>query len=267
MIGKQIIKSSTLYIYTDGSSFHKPRKGGMGIRYLYLDEQDNECNIDLDVDGYLGATNNQMELKAIIEALKHLPNQDIKISYTFIQVRTDSSYVADNYKKAIYSWPNQRWLNYQGKPIENVDLWKQLVKILKETPCKAEIIWVKGHAKDVHNKAVDKLAKKSAKSFLKRPLNTVKLRRKKSSKSTKIGSVEMKGQKLTIHIINDEYLKTQKLSKYRYEVMSKRSHYYQCLDIAYSELHHLKSGHSYVVTFNKNSNNPRILKLIKEINS
>jgi hypothetical protein len=93
----------------------------------------------------------------------------------------------------------------------------------------------------------------------------VKLRRKKSKSKTVRGSIEMKGQRVTIHIINEEYLRLQKLSKYRYEVISKGSVYFGNVDIAYSELHHLKAGHKYIITFNNDNRNPRILKVIREI--
>jgi hypothetical protein len=91
------------------------------------------------------------------------------------------------------------------------------------------------------------------------------VRRKLSSQKTLRGSIEMKGQTVKIHIITEAYMKLHKLSKYRCEVISKRSKYFGCIDFIFSELHHLKAGHKYIVTFNKNTSNPRILKMIKEI--
>lgn len=254
-----------LYIYTDGSSLPKPRRGGIGIRYIYLDESEKEYYIDLELEGFVGATNNQMELLAVIEGLKNVYNQNIPTNYNLIEIRTDSTYVVNNKNNAIYNWSKNKWLNRDGKPVENADLWKELIKELRNIGCKVELKWVKGHADDPHQKAVDKLAKKSAKGYLKAPLKQIKVRRKKSSKSTKVGSIEMKGQRISIHIITEEFLRLGKLSKYRYEVISKKSNYYGCVDFIYSELHHLKAGHKYLVTFNNNSKNPRILKLIKEL--
>src|SRR5688500_11379190 len=109
-------RRNNLYIYTDGSSFHKPRKGGMGIRYIYLDRDELEHRIDIEVMGHEGATNNQMELKAVIEGLKEIKNQEIPINYSFIEVRTDSRYVVDNKNRAIYTWSKNKWLNFNGKP-------------------------------------------------------------------------------------------------------------------------------------------------------
>ncbi len=84
-----ILKKNIVYIYTDGSSFSKPRRGGIGIRYIYLDEKENEFRIDCDEPGNESGTNNQMELKAVVQGLKKLPSQNIPIKYNLIEVRTD----------------------------------------------------------------------------------------------------------------------------------------------------------------------------------
>ena len=261
----KIFRNHTLYIYTDGSSLSKPRRGGIGIRYIYLDDSENEQRIDIEEKGNIYGTNNQMELKAVIVGLKNITHQNIPINYNLIEIRIDSRYVVDNKNNAIYSWSKNKWTNKNGRPIENSILWKELIKQINKVKCRVVIVWGKGHSRDSDNKAVDRAAKLSAKSILTPPIVPIKLRRKKSKNNTRIGSIEMKGQRVTIHIITDEYMKIQKLSKYRYEIISKGSNYYENVDVIYSELHHLKAGHKYIVTFNKNTSNPRILKLITEI--
>jgi len=260
-----LFRKHYLYIYADGSSYSKPRKGGIGIEYIYLDEKELEVRIVHESSGYSGATNNQMELMAVIEGLKQISNQPIPIKYNAVEIRTDSRYIVDNINNAKYNWSRNKWLNKHGRPIENAQLWKDLIKAIKATNCRIEFKWVKGHSKDPDNKVVDKLAKQSAKALLNSPLKHVKLRRKKSNKLTRVGSVEMKGQRISIRIINDEYSSIHKLSKYRYEVISKGSEFYENLDLIYSKHHHLKSGHKYYVVFNSDKNNPLILKIIREI--
>lgn len=213
-----IFRKQWLYVYTDGCSLPmEKRKGGIGIRYIYLDDSEKEYRIDGNEFGYSCATNNQMELKAVIEGLKGIKDIDIPIRYNNIEVRTDSRYVVNNKNRAIYTWSKQKWLNQFGKPVENAILWKELIKVLTTIPCRVGIEWVKGHSKDTDQKAVDLQAKESARIPFNPPISVVKLRRKKSNKKTLRGSVEMKGQRISIHIINEEYLKLQKLSKYRYE--------------------------------------------------
>jgi ribonuclease HI len=260
-----VLRKNCLYIYTDGSSLPKPRRGGIGIRYIYLDELEKENRIDLECDGYKSATNNQMELMAVIEGLRRIKDQNIPSMYGSIEVRTDSKYVVDNFWSAVNYWSRSKWLDKYGKPYENADLWKELIKVRRSIRCKVSFEWVKGHKKDQDNKAVDHLAKNSAKSILHPPLSAVNLRRKKSPLKTKRGSVSMKGQRIAIRIITEHFLHLQELSKYRFEVISSGSEYFGHVDFAYSELHHLKAGHQYIVTLNKNDKNPRILRLIKEL--
>ena len=128
------------------------------------------------------------------------------------------------------------------------------------------INWVKGHKTSTHNKAVDKLAKSSAKNATKRRLIISDVRRKLSSKSTIKGSVIPEGQKITIRIIEDKLLKLQKSYWYRYEVMSKGSKYYQNVDTATSTLS-LQAGHTYFVRLNADIDNPQIDKVYSEIAS
>jgi len=260
-----MFRRNTIYIYTDGSSLSKPRRGGIGIRYVYLVDNDEEFRIDLEEFGYESATNNQMELKAVIFGLKKLHQQNIPIKYNLIEVRTDSQYITGNLNNAKYSWLRNQWKNIFGRPIENAILWKELINQIGKMHCKVDLIWIKGHKKDNDNKAVDKSAKVSAKSILTPAIIPVKVRRKLSNQKTLRGSIEMKGQKVKIHIITEEYMKLPKRSKYRCEVISKRSKYFGCVDLIFSELHHLKAGHNYLVKLNTDANNPRILKMIEEI--
>ena len=206
-----------------------------------------------------------MELEAVIFGLKKLHQQNIPINFNLIEVRTDSQYITGNINNAKYSWSKSQWKNRFGRPIENAILWKELINQITKLHCKVEITWIKGHSRDVDNKAVDKSAKKSAKSILVSAIVPIKVRRKLSSQKTTRGSIDMKGQKVQIHIITEEYMKLPKLSKYRCEVISKRSKYLGCVDFIFSELHNLKAGHKYYVKLNTDTYNPRILKMIKEI--
>jgi ribonuclease HI len=59
-------------IFTDGSSRPKPRRGGVGYRIVVTGEDGLEKTFDESPNGYPGATNNEMELRACIEALDFL---------------------------------------------------------------------------------------------------------------------------------------------------------------------------------------------------
>lgn len=261
------VEDNALVIYTDGSSFQHPRRGGYGIRIIYppilKKENDNE---ELDSPSFLSATNNEMELLAVIEALKHIRNLEKIHLVSRIIICTDSMYVANNYNNAKYVWPRSKWLLTSGAPVQNADLWIDLVKISSKIKCRVEIRWVKGHAKDENNKAVDHIAKKSAKCNIKKNFKTRTIRRKISDKKVNVGSIKSTGQRLTIRVIYDEYLKVQKLYKYKIEVLSKRSKYYGNIDFAYSKIL-LKAGHSYIVSTLENDKLFSISKIIQEVSN
>lgn len=258
------MEENALNIYTDGSSYQTPRKGGMGIIYIYVDSLGNEFKKEFPVGGYKGATNNQMELNACIIALKNIPEYGEDKRYKHIYIFTDSQYVVKNYSNAMFTWPMKKWTKKGGAPVLNAELWKELIKIVKHLRMKVEVRKVKGHSIDQYNKRVDKLAKESAKMADKKPLVQTKLRKKISKEKTKIGSVEMKGQRIQIRIIGSEHLKTQSTFRYRYEVISKASPYYGCVDFLCTD-QNVNPGHSYYVKLNTEKENPGIEKVFKEL--
>jgi ribonuclease HI len=67
------INDEALTIYTDGSSYQGPRRGGVGILFVTVDDDGHERINEYALPGYAGVTNNQMELQACIEALRRWP--------------------------------------------------------------------------------------------------------------------------------------------------------------------------------------------------
>jgi len=260
-----MIIEGALNIYADGSSYSGPRKGGIGIRFVTINDKGYEDVRDIEPPGHKGATNNQMELYACVEALKEAQKMYDLGYFSKIIINSDSKYVVDNYRNALFNWSGNGWRNYQGRPVENAVIWKDLLKLVKKVNKRVEFKWVKGHSKDSHNKAVDKLAKQSAKNAINKPLTVVSVRRKTTDKSVEVGSVKMQGQRILIRIITTEYLRTQKLYKYRYEVISKRSKHYRNVDFIFSALP-IRDGHCYSVILNNNTNNPTIVNVLSEIN-
>jgi ribonuclease HI len=259
-----MLVENTLNVYTDGSSFESPRAGGVGIRFILVDELGDEQTEDSWHPGYRGATNNQMELKACVIALAEARRRGLCKGKKKVLIHTDSMYVYENYKKAMFEWPKTRWHTRSGTPVLNTDLWKELVKAIKATGCRVEVTWVKGHSRDRHNKAADKLARQSAKAPYHAPPAHVSVRRKLTSQSIDRGSVPMSGQRLSIRVITCEYLSTQRVWKLKYEVISKASPDLGKVDIVFSD-DLMKDGHSYYVRFNTVSNNPRVVKVFREL--
>ena len=164
----------------------------------------------------------------------------------------------------MFTWPSRKWLRVGGAPVLNADLWKDLVKNIKKCGLFVDILKVKGHSKDADNRIVDKLARQSAENAINKPLSVRIVRRKKSKEMTQVGSVEMLGQRITIRIIEGQLLRTQHLYRYRYEVVSKESPYFRKVDFIISD-DALHETSSYYVKLNEDRNNPRIVKVYREV--
>jgi ribonuclease HI len=259
-----MIDENALNIYTDGSSKPKPRRGGVGIQFIYVNDYGIEVTEDIKLPGYPGATSNEMELNASLIALRKAHEYFHIRNFNKIIIFTDSQYIVNNYKYAMFLWPKTRWLKKSGAPILNANLWKDIVSAIRKTGKIVEFKKVKAHSADLHNKAVDDLAKNSANNPINKPLTVKIVRRKKSKEKTRLGSVDIIGQKITIRIIEGQRLPVQKLYRYRYEVMSRKSKYFRKVDFIYStEI--LREAHTYYVRINKEKDNPRIEKVFREI--
>ncbi len=262
-----VINEDALNIFTDGSSYSHPRRGGLGARFVWVNKFGKEEKWDYSPIGYIGATNNQMELKACIDVLKVVLGANTPVNISSINkiiIYTDSLYIVENWNRALFGWSKNHWLTKEGKPVQNASLWRDLLKLRLKVRKRVDIKWVKGHKDSEHNKVADKLAKASAQHGGRQRVSVVNVRRKLSKRPTNIGSVQMEGQKITIRIIEDEFLKIQKCYRYRYEVMSERCKYYQRVDFIFSNIM-LSAGHTYDVQFNKNQKSPQIVKVFKEI--
>lgn len=132
-------------IYTDGACSGNPGKGGWGAVLLY---GKNEKRIS---GGDESTTNNRMELTAVIRALQLL-KEPCRVALT-----TDSKYVCDSVSKGwVYSWQKKGWKKSDGKMALNVDLWSELLTLLKTHD--VTFHWIKGHAGHKYNEICDKLA-------------------------------------------------------------------------------------------------------------
>jgi ribonuclease HI len=265
-----MLHENALNIYTDGSMYSGPRAGGIGIIFVIInDAGDAEIVKESERPGYKQSTNQEMELEACLVALEEALD-DVDLSkYAQIEIFTDSKYVSDGYKSAMFVWPKTQWKSREsGRPILHVDQWKRFLRLMRraqQSRRRVNIQWVKGHKRNSYNKAADKAAKRSAKNPLNKPLSTVSVRRKKSSQKTEIGSVKMQGQHLVIRIITTQFLRSpHRLWKYKYEVMSADSPYCGNVDEIFSTIA-LRDGHEYEVRVNDNTKNPRIEEFLSEI--
>jgi ribonuclease HI len=254
-------------IYVDGSSLPAPRRGGIGIRFVYVGVDGHEVIEDFDPLGYREGTNQEMELKACIEALRLLKRGRTGVPvdrFSKVLIHTDYMYVVENYRTALWDWQSNGWRTRDDAPVVNADLWNELIKATFGSGKVVLFTWVKGHKDSAHNKAADKLARSSAKMAYRDSLHVGTVRRKKSPQQVRSGSVNLKGQRTTIRIISDRYLPRQRCWQYKYEVVSRKSVDFQRVDNAFSD-QLLKAGHTYRIRLNDNNKNPQIVKVFEEV--
>lgn len=138
---KQFRKSkNTVTISTDGSVLTSGKKRGKdqgpgGWSYVVHETAHEQYG------GELSTTNNRMELRAVLEAILSLPDGSSAI------IRTDSKYVENGFNNATALKTN-------------LDLWKGLDRECQSRSIK--VVWLKGHAGDLHNERADKLAGQAA---------------------------------------------------------------------------------------------------------
>jgi len=254
------LEDDALGVYADGSSRSHPRRGGVGFRFVWTGEDGHEVTYDSDCVGYREATNNQMELRAVTEALREAVARwsPVNVSdFRKIVVFSDSTYLVNGYESARSRWPANRWMTADGRPVENADLWQELLKAIRHTGKRVDLMWISGK-KSRHAKAVDKLAKGSADGYLNPPLSPTRVRRKRGPSQVTIGSVPMEGQTMRIYVRTDRLLTVQRLYKYRYEVRSPGPLFGRVDDLVSERSILHSAGHEYEVRVNEDQANPRI---------
>lgn len=136
---------SVVEIWTDGACSGNPGPGGWGALLRYGDKE------KVLYGGQAETTNNQMELKAAIEALNALKKP------CTVELTTDSQYVKGGMTGWIFGWKKNGWKTANKKPVKNVELWQALDEAVSRH--KVNWHWIKGHAGHSENEKADELAR------------------------------------------------------------------------------------------------------------
>lgn len=135
-------------LYTDGSCFPNPGKGG----WAYILKYGNHSKVGSGYSNY--TTNNRMELAGVIEGLSCL-NEPCEVN-----VYSDSQYVCKAFNEHwIDGWIKNGWKSSTGA-VKNFDLWQDILKLSRTH--KLHFIWVKGHASNDLNNRCDEFAKQQS---------------------------------------------------------------------------------------------------------
>lgn len=154
-------------VYTDGSCLRNPGPGGYAFVIVC---QGNEV---LRLSGREAmATNNQMELKAITRALKHLldasdwyqPNDPAFLEKEIV-IYSDSAYCVNAISQGwLFSWAANGWRTKEKKPVKNMELWAEMLRYMRMPKVAIRAEKLRGHTGHYYNELVDKAAKAAAKS-------------------------------------------------------------------------------------------------------
>lgn len=233
----------SLVLYSDGSAKPNPGNIGYGVHgYSFkLEEPKNKVAVDenfYSVSGYQpksadyknstvtpikiinaygsdteNGTNNSAELKAYLASLNIAKEQGAKN----LLVNTDSKYVCKGASEWLGKWATAGWLNSEGRPISNSQLWKEVkysTDALKRSGTTININWVKGHAGEYGNEKADFLATmgrmKSIKGVKTEVVNTADItedikRDYSAERHPLISKPWMYFSTITNHIVNGQY--------------------------------------------------------------
>lgn len=144
------MKKPEVIVYTDGACSGNPGPGGWAALLIWNGKEKELSG------GEKNSTNNRMEMRAIIEALKAL-NKPCRV-----KIHSDSALIINTFTKGwIEKWQQKGWKKADKKPVENRELWEEMLTAAKRHT--VEWIKVKGHSTNKLNNRVDRLAVEASK--------------------------------------------------------------------------------------------------------
>lgn len=133
-------------VFTDGSAQPNPGPGGWGVVWVEGGEiQDQRHGHDPNT------TNNRMELTALIEAYRLLPED------ATARVLTDSQLCVNTITKWAAGWARRGWRRKGDKPIKNLALVQELFALYQAHP-RCNLSWIAAHSGYRWNEYADSLA-------------------------------------------------------------------------------------------------------------
>jgi ribonuclease HI len=130
-----------LEVWTDGACSGNPGPGG----WAWATRDGRQ-----DSGGEAGTTNQRMEIRAALEAVRALDGPLVVVS--------DSTYVVNCFRDGWWKgWLARGWTTSARKPVVSRDLWEPLITLVNERG-DVSFRWVKGHSGDAMNDLVDALA-------------------------------------------------------------------------------------------------------------
>lgn len=148
MLTAQELKEK-IVVFTDGACSGNPGPGGWAAIIAYPEGKIKELGGQGDP-----TTNNKMEIMGVLQALKFL-----KAEKRIVVVYTDSTYVIRGATQWIWGWKKKNWINSEGEPVSNRELWEEMDRVLSvRGRTSVEWKYVRGHKGVPGNERCDEIA-------------------------------------------------------------------------------------------------------------
>ncbi len=132
-------------VFTDGSCEGNPGPGGWGFAWV---EDDRIVRQGHGADP--ATTNNRMELTALIQAYRSMPED------AHLTVYSDSQLCVNTVNEWAEGWERRGWRR-KGGPIKNLELVRELYGLALRHP-DVQLVWIRAHDGSRWNEYVDALA-------------------------------------------------------------------------------------------------------------
>lgn len=137
-----------LEIYTDGSYRATNKSGSYGFIAKSDDAELLFTHEEKDT------TNNVMEIKAVIAAIRFINDNGVEDEFDSIDIYSDSAYVVNTINIWWKTWSRNNFRTTSGK-VKNLEILQELMTQFQQTK-KVSVSWVKGHDNSEMNNRIDK---------------------------------------------------------------------------------------------------------------
>lgn len=199
----------------------RPRRGGLGYLFVTTNEDGTERVDPFSPPGTLGATSQEMEVRAVLEALATVAGKQCPVDlarFSKIVIYTDSTLVTSGYRTA-RAQQRRKLTGRGGQPLIHTELWTEINRLVNRLGLPVYVEYTKGKGSK-YAKRVHRLAFESADRPTAQPKIVRHSRRKHSPGSVEAGSVPVRGQTLEVQAISSQWLPEHQLFHVKYEVMA-----------------------------------------------
>ncbi|KAJ1835177.1 hypothetical protein LPJ63_001362 [Coemansia sp. RSA 2711] len=140
-----------IIVYTDGASSKNGRKDACAGVGVYFGENDPR-NISEPLQG-TRQTNQRAELTAIQRAIEKTEG-----SAKQLHIYTDSMYSINCLTNWFHKWERNNWVGSTGKPVDNQDIIKPTLDLIRARNGRIRFFHVRGHMGILGNEKADELA-------------------------------------------------------------------------------------------------------------